>query len=77
MGGILASAGYPQAALRLLRKAVLGNYLCVPAMDNDPLFDSVRKDPEFAATHPRGGRPPPPERIHRSAGDRPLAEAKP
>ena len=49
VGGILASAGYPQAALRLLRKAVEGNYLCVPAMDNDPLFDSVRKDPEFAA----------------------------
>ena len=38
-----------QAALRLLRRAVNGNYLCVPAMDNDPLFDSVRKDPEFAA----------------------------
>ncbi len=49
VGGVLASAGYPKAALRLLRKAVEGNYLCVPAMDNDPLFDSVRKDPEFAA----------------------------
>jgi TolB-like protein len=49
VGGILASAGYPQAALRLLRRAVEGNYLCVPAMDNDPLLDSVRKDPEFAA----------------------------
>jgi hypothetical protein len=49
VGGVLASAGYPQAALRLLRKAVEGNYLCVPAMDNDPLFASVRKDPEFAA----------------------------
>jgi TolB-like protein len=49
VGGVLASAGYPQAALRLLRRAVEGNYLGVPAMDNDPLFDSVRKDPEFAA----------------------------
>jgi TolB-like protein/predicted Ser/Thr protein kinase len=48
-GGLLASTGYPSAALRLLRKAVEGNYLCVPAMDNDPLFGSVRKDPEFAA----------------------------
>jgi TolB-like protein/Tfp pilus assembly protein PilF len=48
-GGFLAWAGYPDAALRLLRKAVERNYLCVPAMDKDPFFDSVRKTPEFAA----------------------------
>jgi TolB-like protein len=47
--GILAAAGYPQGALRLLGKAVEGNYLCSPAMDNDPLFDGLRRDPEFAA----------------------------
>lgn len=45
----LAVGGYREAALRLLAKAVGGNYLCSPAMDNDPLFDSIRKDPEFAA----------------------------
>ena len=47
----LAATGYPAGALRLLRKAVEANYFCVPAMDNNPLFDSVRKDPEFAAVH--------------------------
>jgi TolB-like protein/Tfp pilus assembly protein PilF len=47
--GLLAVSGYRNAALRLLRKAVEGNYLCYPAMDNEPLFDSIQKDPEFAA----------------------------
>ena len=47
--GILAATGYREAALRLLGRAVEGNYLCSPAMDNDPLFDGIRKDPEFAA----------------------------
>lgn len=46
---ILAVGGYREAALRLLGAAVEGNYLCHPAMDNDPLFDSIRKDPQFAA----------------------------
>jgi TolB-like protein/Flp pilus assembly protein TadD len=49
IGAILAASGYPAAALRLLRKAVEGNYLSYPAMDNDPLYTSIRKDPEFAA----------------------------
>ena len=48
-GGFLAWAGYPDAGLRLLRGAVEHNYLCVPAMDKDPFFDTVRKTPEFAA----------------------------
>ncbi|MEX0880752.1 MAG: protein kinase [Thermoanaerobaculia bacterium] len=47
--GLLAFSGYRNGALRVLRKAVEGNYLCHPAMDNDPLFDSIRQDPEFAA----------------------------
>ena len=47
--GFLAVTGYPEGALRMLGKAVEGNYLCAQAMDNDPLFDSVRKDPAFAA----------------------------
>ena len=45
----LAVGGYGEAALRLLNRAVEGNYLCHPAMDNDPLFDGIRKAPEFAA----------------------------
>ena len=49
VSGILASTGYPAAALRLLRNAVERNYLSWPAMDHDPLFESIRKDPEFAA----------------------------
>ena len=49
VASILASTGYPAGALRLLRKGVEGNYLGYPAMDHDPLFESIRKDPEFAA----------------------------
>jgi TolB-like protein len=48
-GAILASTGYPEAGLRLLRKAVERNYLSYPAMDADPLWEPVRKTPEFAA----------------------------
>ncbi len=46
---VLSAAGYPQAGLRLLRKAVEANYLNFPSMDRNPSFDSIRKDPEFAA----------------------------
>ena len=45
----LAVGGYRERALRLLRAAVENNYLAVPAMDLDPLFDSIRNSPEFAA----------------------------
>jgi TolB-like protein len=45
----LARCGYRDGAIRLLRSAVEGNYLAVPAMDRNNLFDSIRKDPEFAA----------------------------
>ena len=47
--GLIAHAGYPDAALRLLRSAIEGNYLVVRAMDEDPLLDSIRSRPEFAA----------------------------
>jgi len=47
--GHLALAGYRDAALRLLRKAVENNYLVHEAMDRDPLFEAIRKTPEFAA----------------------------
>ena len=49
MANYLACAGYRELALRLLRRAVEDNYLCVPAMDRTTLLDSIRKDPEFAA----------------------------
>jgi len=49
MASIMAYCGYRDAALRLLRSAVEANYLCVPAMDRNTMFDSIRKDPEFAA----------------------------
>ncbi len=49
MASFLAFGGYREPALRLLRKAVENNYLCEPAMETDPLFDSIRKDPEFQA----------------------------
>ena len=48
-GGFLAFTGYPEIGVRLLRKAVEGNYLAVPAMDTDPFYASVRARPEFAA----------------------------
>ena len=49
MAGFLAFGGYREGALRLLRKSVETNFLSYPAMDTNPLFDSIRKDPEFAA----------------------------
>ena len=48
-GAVLASSGYPEAGLRLLRRAVDRNYLSYPAMDLDPLYEPVRKSTEFAA----------------------------
>jgi len=47
-GGVLATAGYGDPALRLLRKAVEGNYLVMASVD-DPLFAAIRRTPEFAA----------------------------
>ncbi|HVE65861.1 MAG TPA: hypothetical protein VNC59_04710, partial [Thermoanaerobaculia bacterium] len=44
----VAFCGDRESALHLLRKAVEGNYCSYPAMDRDPLFDSIRKTPEFA-----------------------------
>jgi len=44
----LAFCQQPDAALRQLSKAIKGNYCSYPAMDKDPLFDSIRPRPEFA-----------------------------
>jgi TolB-like protein len=46
---ILASAGYGEAAVRLLRKSVEENYLCYPSMDRNPSFEAIRKNSDFAA----------------------------
>jgi TolB-like protein/tetratricopeptide (TPR) repeat protein len=67
----LAATGYPAGALRLLRKAVEANYFCVPAMDNNVLFDSVRKDPEFAAIHAEAVRRQKEFVAHRAAAPHP------
>jgi TolB-like protein/Flp pilus assembly protein TadD len=44
----VAFCGDRESALQLLRNAVEGNYCSYPAIDRDPLFDSIRKTPEFA-----------------------------
>src|SRR6185369_8735168 len=49
MASWLAYGGYRDLSLKLLRRAVEDNYLCATAMDRSPLFDSIRKEPEFAA----------------------------
>lgn len=43
----LAYCGQTAAAVRLLKAAVDGHYCSYPAIDHDPLFDKVRRDPEF------------------------------
>ncbi len=53
-GAQAAFAGQQEVALRLLRRAVEQNYCGVPAMDNDPLFASIRNRPEFASIRTAG-----------------------
>ena len=42
-------AGLTQAAVRLLRLAVVHNFCAVPAMDTEPFFSEVRQQPDFPA----------------------------
>jgi TolB-like protein len=42
-----AAAGQKDFALKLLRRAVEGGYLWHEGMAREPLFDGIRKDPEF------------------------------
>jgi DNA-binding winged helix-turn-helix (wHTH) protein/TolB-like protein/tetratricopeptide (TPR) repeat protein len=44
----LAFCGQSDPAIRQLGKAIKGNYCSYPAMDQDPLFDSIRQRQEFA-----------------------------
>jgi len=52
--GILSYCRQRDAALRQLRKAIEGNYCSYPAMDQDPLFDSVRQGQKFAELRQAG-----------------------
>ena len=45
---VMGFCGEGDAALRQLRKAIEGSYCSHPAMDKDPLFDPIRRRPEFA-----------------------------
>ena len=44
----LAYAGQNDIALTLLKEAIKGNYCSFPAIDSDPMLDSLRQRPEFA-----------------------------
>jgi TolB-like protein/lipoprotein NlpI len=48
MATYFALCGQRDAALRMLRTAVDHNYCSYPAIDNDPMVDSIRNTPEFA-----------------------------
>jgi DNA-binding winged helix-turn-helix (wHTH) protein/TolB-like protein len=50
----LSFCGQGDAALRQLRKAIKGNYCSYPAMDKDPLFDPIRRRPEFTELRQAG-----------------------
>jgi DNA-binding winged helix-turn-helix (wHTH) protein/serine/threonine protein kinase len=43
----LASCGQTGSAAELLRRAIAGNYCSFPAMEHDPLFASLRSQPEY------------------------------
>ena len=45
---VLSFSKQGHAAIRELRKAIKGNHCSYPAMDKDPLFETVRLWPEFA-----------------------------
>ncbi|HLN93732.1 MAG TPA: hypothetical protein VK389_07715, partial [Thermoanaerobaculia bacterium] len=48
ISGMVALCGDRESALQILRKGVEQNFCGYPAMDRDPLFDPIRKTPEFA-----------------------------
>ena len=52
----LAFCEQPDAAVRELQRAINGNYCSYPAMDKDPLFDSIRQRPEYAELRQAGIR---------------------
>jgi TolB-like protein/tRNA A-37 threonylcarbamoyl transferase component Bud32 len=54
LSGMIALCGDRESALQILRKGVEQNFCGYPAMDRDPLFDSIRKTPEFAEIRKMG-----------------------
>ena len=50
----LAYCGQTDAALRMLKTAVDGNYCSYPAMDKDPLFNKLRDNAEFKKVRAAG-----------------------
>jgi DNA-binding winged helix-turn-helix (wHTH) protein/TolB-like protein len=50
----LGFCGFGDAALRQLRKAIAGNYCSYPALDKDPLFNTIRQRTEFAELRQAG-----------------------
>jgi hypothetical protein len=52
--GDFSRCGYPDLALRLLRRAVEQNYCAYPTMEKDPLLASIRGTPEFTEIRKMG-----------------------
>jgi len=52
-GSLMAYCGRKEEALRLLGLAVEENYCSYPALDTDPLLESLRGDPGFAEIRAR------------------------
>jgi DNA-binding winged helix-turn-helix (wHTH) protein/serine/threonine protein kinase len=50
----LAYCGQPDASLEMLKMAIQGKHCSYPAMDNDPLFASVRGTPRWNLLHAAG-----------------------
>jgi tetratricopeptide (TPR) repeat protein len=51
---MLVYCGRPQEALRFLERAVEGNFCSFPAFDLDPMWASLRSDPEFQRIRSKG-----------------------
>jgi hypothetical protein len=52
--GHLAYCGQTDAALRMLKTSIDHNYCSFPAMDIDPFFNQLRKDPQFQRVRSAG-----------------------
>jgi hypothetical protein len=50
----LAYCGQQRATLEMLRTAIKGGYCSYPALDSEPFFESIRKQPEFQSIRQAG-----------------------